>query len=221
MRVANFTLLIPEGQERESGHVFLNNGQQFTLKMVNHWFDRACDAEITVDGKSLGGFRINSGATITLERPPNETGRFTFYRSVSEEAAMSGVAMVENKERGLVSVRFKPEVRRPKSVLRSAGGGQSMRGMDQEEKTSGGIITPQAMMSFHDGGTTETSVNLESGITGLSGHSNQQFETVTPLIYDAAEEVVINIRLVCDKTVRPLQAVQTVPRSNDIPAPVQ
>ncbi len=218
MRIGNSSLIIPEGREWESGHVGLPHGRQFTVNMRNHWHDRACDAELTVDGKDCGGWRICAGGSVTLERPANDTGRFTFYKSDSTEAAKSGVSEVASEQRGLVVVRFRPEHKRTRSSVlhmtqnvnvKGCGGGMSsLRGMPVETANLSHTTTDCCDEEKTSG-----------GITGLSGHSDQRFSTVSPLNYDPNEEVVITVRLVCVEDVRPLQSV--TPRSNPVPAAVE
>jgi len=212
MRVGNFCLIIPQGRERESGHVAIAHGTQYTIQMRNYWHDRACDAELTVDGKPEGGWRIPAGGTIILERPVHDTGRFTFYKAASEEAKAAGVDLVGNDDRGLIVVRFKPEF-----PLRHRPVGGVLRSMSMQP--AGGIsldCVPQGGETVYSSDMARTS----AGITGLSGHSNQQFVDVAPLTYDMTEEVLITVRLVCDESARPLTPQQVTPRSNAVPAPV-
>jgi hypothetical protein len=193
MRVGNFCLLIPEGRERDSGHVELAHGRQYTLRLTNQWYDRRCDADLSVDGKPVGCFRLHAGETMALERPSHDTGRFTFYRAGTVEAGQAGEANVGAADRGLVRVRFTPERRRE----RKADTGGILRSMS---------VRPMSMDPGYWGGTTETSIadgascgipmGAAAGVTGLSGHSGQTFTTVGPLDYDATEEVVITLRLV-------------------------
>lgn len=221
MRVGNFCLIIPEGHEKDSGHVSLSHGQQFTIQLRNYWNDRACDAEISVDGKDEGGFRVDPNGSIMLQRAQHDTGRFTFFRSASAEAQAAGIALVENDQRGLIVVRFKPEHARREiktmnmargfNTTKGGAGGQSMR--------SHGGFDPN---TFVDGGRDPLYAGEQktsAGITGLTGHSNQQFTTVANLNYDPTEEVTITIRLVCDDAVRPLMRVSS--KANPIPAPVE
>ena len=217
MRVGNFSVLIPEGRERESGYVQLNHGTQYSLHLGNNDHSRKCDATVFIDGKEVGAWRINAGQNIWLERPVNDTGRFTFYRSDSQEAGQSGVGNIAVESRGLVQVTFRPEKayiprgQHVNSTRRGGPCGQSMGSMEREVKTSGGILRTMGISPQN---------YMDSGMTGLSGQSNQQFNTVAPLIYDPTEETIINIRLVSLVGQDQPRELQSVPRSNDIPAPV-
>lgn len=217
MRVGNFSVIIPEGRERDTGHVALNHSQQYTIRLMSH-SHRRCDAEVTVDGKPVGTFRLNSHDSMTLERPSHDTGRFTFYQADSGEAAQVGVAGIASPDRGLIQVRFRVErqYERPKHLgsIRTCGmnpqsqpsydGATCNRGGEREEKTSGGIFVGAQ--------------NCAAGVTGLSGQSQQSFYSVAPLDYDPSEETVITIRLVVgDNGPRPLTAAS---RANPVPQQV-
>ncbi len=60
MRVNSFSVMVPEGQERDSGHVELRHNTQYSLRLGNHDSNRHCDAQVSVDGKEIGNFRINA-----------------------------------------------------------------------------------------------------------------------------------------------------------------
>lgn len=218
MRVGNYSVLVPEGVERETGHVHLAHGRQYTIQLLNHDYQRACDAELTVDGKPLGGFRLRPGGRAVLERAPHDHGRFTFYAAGTGEAAAAGEAAVAVPDKGLVQVRFVPERRRPDpvhqvkgSVLYARGGvrGQSAGGEARpaEDPTAFGPLRPA--------GAEEKTCG---GITGLSGHSDQQFVTVGSIDRDEAAAVVISLRLVAlpdgPRELRPAA------QGNPVPAPV-
>jgi hypothetical protein len=196
MRVGNFSLQIPEARERDSGHAEIPHGTVYAIRLGNHT-GRQCDAEVVVDGKPVGGFRIDAFGSITLERPAHDTGRFTFYRAGTSEAAAAGEANVATDSRGLVQVTFQPERYRPPPVARSGGLRPMSVGPQYEVKTSGSLrhMAPAGaggQMSY--GGTTETCA--APGVTGLSGRSNQSFYNVSSLDYDPAEVVTITLRLV-------------------------
>ncbi len=202
MRVNNFTVQVREGIEWESGHVKLGHGAVYSLRLGNDDPRRRCDAEVLVDGKHAGTFRLDAGQNMTLERPAHDSGRFTFFAADSSAAGQAGVADVARDQRGLIQVTFRPERRRP-PVLRDGPLSLCSAG------------TPRAF-----GYNEPTAKGLEAGVTGLTGQSAQQFHDVAALDYDPAGTVTISLRLVCssEAAVRPLTAV---PRSNPVPAPVE
>lgn len=200
MRCGNFSLLIPEGTERGSGHVAMQHDRQWTLRLGNHSHVR-CDAEVSIDGKDIGAYRIHAGQTIVLERSFQDSGRFTFLKSSSDGAKSAGIDDVSSDLRGLVQVRFKPERRRDlEKCVKTCGGMNTLR-------SSG--FAPEA-----------ASRGLESGITGLTGSSDQQFHTVSNLDYDPSGEVTISVRLVHDSFAQP-RRLEPVGRSTPVPAAVE
>ena len=211
MRVGNFSVLIPEGVERDSGHVALEHGRQYTLRLMNH-DHRQCDAEVTVDGKPMHGFRLYGNGSVTLERMPDDPGRLTFYSAGTADAAQAGEGQIASPDKGLIQVRFVP-AKRPvytppaAPVPRRYGtSGQSMGG--------GGLLRSAAPLGFAPQAEEKTA----GGITGLSGHSNQQFVTVADIDRAEDEAVTISLRLITlVGGPRPLQPVR---QGNPVPAPV-
>ncbi len=203
MRVGSFSLLIPEGVERSNGYVGLAHATQYTVRLGNHGH-RRCDAEVWVDGKPIGTYRVNAGCTVTLERAAHDAGRFTFFRAESAEGGAAGAAGVDAPARGLVQVIFRPErqaVRLNNVRARTCGGPgpQSVpKGVTEyEERTAGGLVP---------------------GVTGLTGHSNQAFVEVPDLDHDPAGEVTISLRLVADAG--GVRELAPAPRANPVPPPV-
>lgn len=196
MRVGNYSLVIPEGTEREAGYVALPHGTQYTIQLRNHSGYRRCDAAVTIDGKPIGTFRLGTFGGATLEKSPDEDGRFTFYASGSGDAAAAGEAAVSAEAKGLIQVRFVPET---KVEAVSRGYGASARSISKS-------------MSFYGDEKTV------GGITGLSGHSDQRFTEVGPMPLDEAEAVLISIRLILGTSgPRPLIGAA---KGNPVPPPV-
>lgn len=207
MRVGSFSVLIPEGRERETGYIELPHGRVYTLRIGNH-DHRRCDAEITIDGKSIGAFRINANQNVTLERSADDSGRFTFFKADSGEAASAGIAKIDNVSRGLLQVVFRPERRSPGNVVRTMGMSTTMDcgSGEREDKTSGGLLSAFAPQ------------NCAAGITGLTGHSSQGFTSVSNLDYDPSGETTISLRLVAD--MGGVRELRESSRANPVPAPV-
>ena len=204
MRVNSFSVLVPEGRERDSGHVELNHNTVYSLKLGNHDSNRDCDALVRVDGKEVGGFRIRAGCTMVLERPGHDDGRFTFFEANSQQGTDAGAANVVTSDRGLIQVVFKPERKRTRQQI---VGDAARKGFYGEEKTCGGL---RSLSSF-------APQNVSAGVTGLTGKSGQQFVNVPELDYEPNQEVTISVRLVCGRGIRELTST---PRSNEVPVPV-
>lgn len=230
MRVANFSLLIPEGRERDCGHVEMAHGAVYRLRLCNHNHSLRCDAVIMVDGKDMGTYRIERHGEITLERSYYDSGRFTFFKTDSEEGQAAGAGGVGRDDRGLIQVIFKPEkkaVRPEKKAVRPVRQWRPWCLFDNIWRSPD--IHPH-LCSVSPKGLDETTARdlygmegdreerTSAGVTGLTGHSSQGFYTVADLDYDPDGVVTINVRLVCIAAVRPLVAV---PRSNPVPAPVE
>lgn len=223
MRFGDFEVRIPRGDERASGYVDMTHGQVYALELRNH-ADKRCDADVVIDGKLVGRFRLEARDTLNLERPADEAKCFTFYQSGSAEARAAEISRVAAEDRGLISVTFRPE-RDP--VVRSATrfgkhnrsltenalrwksrgvGGQSL-GSDWDQPTNGSITF--AASSFN---------SAVDGITGLSGSSDQRFTTVNDLKYDESGSCTIHLRL------RPVAAAVSplypARRSTPVPPPL-
>lgn len=224
MRVGNFGLQVLGGQEVDSGHVRIPHGTQYQIQLSNYEHGRRCDATVTVDGKEIGAFRLNAHETITLERGTEETGKFTFFETGSAEEKAAGGADVKTDDRGLLQVVYRPEkAYRPAppkySTTTRGPGGQSVGGWSADTGGAGETLLrciPQN--SVQPQGLHEFGETTKSGITGLTGHSNQKFHEVPNLDYADGEDVTISLRLVAGAAVRPLKAVK--PRSNPVPKPV-
>ncbi len=221
MYLNQYSVKIHPGVETTDGYVEMSHGTQYTLHLRNN-HNTACDAQVLVDGKDVGTFRISALSVIELERPSNDQGRFTFYRANSSEAQQADVQNIANVERGLIKVIFTPEKIKPVVY-------QPYPGETNWQPTSQPL-----MRGYGNTGTTMYQANATNtmsfasaacytsvaGVTGLSGHSNQNFYTVAPLDYDYTRQVVIHLRLVCKQiatnTPRPL-----VSTSNPIPPPLK
>ena len=134
MRYAGFVVEIHEGREVDAGYVQLPHGAVYSIVLGNE-MDRPCDAWITIDGKTVGGWRVPARMNVNIERPVHDTGRFTFYQIGSHEAQLA--ALADNDSLGLVTVEFRPE-RKPNPTSRSnkqglRSGGTGLTGHSEQE----------------------------------------------------------------------------------------
>lgn len=129
MRKGEFGLKVITGQELDNGLVVIKHGQQYKLRLSNYNPHLRCDATVEIDGKVVGYFRIGAYSSITIERPTNDYGIFTFYRHGSSEAEHAGLTGTNNE--GLITVTFVHEqidnfvnksFRRDASFCRTTGG---------------------------------------------------------------------------------------------------
>ena len=195
MHLNQFSVDVPQATEISGGYAELPHGTQFTIELHNYR-SVCCDANVVVDGKDIGTFRINPYGMATLERVPHDTGRFTFYTSTSHEAAMIRVAEVAESNRGLISATFTPEL--------------VVQALISPDLVAKGVPTR---------GTPTAQAGVTSGVTGLSGHSGQQFVSVDSITYDYSQRTTITLRLVCpSSSPHPLTPA---PLSTPIPPPVR
>jgi hypothetical protein len=138
LQSAGFELCIPQGHHLSSGHIRLEHQVFYTIRLSNH-HNRRCDVRLSIDGKEVGNWRIPANSTIELERPVNDTGRFTFYRLGSEGALAAGLS--ESEAIGLISAIFIPElIKKTNSVeiifskrTHDARGGTGLSGMSGQK----------------------------------------------------------------------------------------
>jgi len=90
----------------QDGYVELAHNTQYQLYLTNSNRSR-CDVAVHIDGKHVGTWRIDACKHIFIERPANDTGKFTFYRYGTAEANVAGLK--KNELLGLVTAIFKPE----------------------------------------------------------------------------------------------------------------
>lgn len=237
MQIGNFSVRIPEGQEQEAGHVHMRHDTPYTIELRNYYSTRRCDAEVKVDGKVIGTFRVNSLDRVRLERAPHDRGRFTFYKADTSEAQQAGVDNIATSDRGLIEVRFRAE--KPwQPPVKSVGGQHTNSGYRSRGHS---YPVDDVMLSSYKGGPEEeTAGNLEAmgrgykgampvsrlspGMTGVSGHSSQNFTEVADLDYDSSTETVITLRLVHQEPVyssrQEPRELTPAPRRNPVPDPV-
>lgn len=133
MNLHDYSVSIPEGRSSGDGYVQLEHGTVYTISLGNSGL-HPCDAEVSIDGGPVGVWRVDPRSTITLERPVNDTGRFTFYNAGTQEARLAEVSNGPNA--GLVTVVFRPGRRvQLGQTLYSAPvrGGTGLSGMSRQE----------------------------------------------------------------------------------------
>ena len=97
--------MVKQGTEK-GAYVEIKHGKQYTLSLRNHR-NVECDAEIKIDSTHIGTFRIPSQQKIELERPSNDTGNFTFYKSGTKKGNKAGIVQGKS-DNGLIEATFTP-----------------------------------------------------------------------------------------------------------------
>lgn len=207
-RVAGFGLGILGGRLVGDAVYALEHGQQYSVYLFS---PSLCDASLFIDGKDQGTWRILAHQGVTLQRPAADNGHFTFFRADSAEGDGVG-ADVARDQRGLIRVVFRP------GTIRYRPPNSPPRVIREEDE----LMTWNAPSPSFYGGSLRTTARMSSGVTGLTGVTNQHFGMVERLIYDPTQEVVIHARLVVDQFSRPQARPlpNSQPRSNAVPPPV-
>ncbi len=203
MLLNGFSVRIANGVEESSGYVSMRHGQVYQIQLRNN-NSRRCDAQIEVDGKVVGVWRLNAYQSSQLEHPAHDEGKFTFYKLGTQEA-QSAQLSASDPNLGLIKVTFTPEKEvRPATVSVGYSGTATYRGLGDTYSSDVYSMPKGIDMSF-------TSQSRSSGGTGLSGHSNQQYGQAAEIEYDYSGQTVIHLRLVCkdDDGVRPLTQYST------------
>jgi hypothetical protein len=104
---AAFSVFIPQGNHLPTGHVEMRHQAQYSISLTNNAREQ-CDAQVVIDGKHVGTWRIQPCSKVEIERPADDNGRFTFYRLHSSDGRRSGLR--NDEDLGLITVTFIPEV---------------------------------------------------------------------------------------------------------------
>ena len=215
MYLNDFSARVPEGKELPGGYVELEHDTQYTLNLRNNRNVRS-RAEVYVDGKHVGTFRLKAHGTLRLERPAHDDGKFTFYRLGTSEASDAG--LLDGPDIGLIRVVFTPELVQTWTYNSPwypynpwTPWKPPWRPQPYWTDWTGNSGITQTMNVSQTRQACSAPTNMKSGGTGLSGQSDQSFVTVPDLNLDTAQQTTIHLRLVCkgDDGPRPLTAFST------------
>lgn len=213
-----FSVNVPQAQEETSeGHVVLRHGQNFSLRLHNgHKYcgaNKPSDAEVWVQGRYIGTFRVPANQSILIEHPVNDYGKFTAYRNGSQEAEQIGLDTTSN-DNGLIKVIWKPGNQPVDRVQTTwdytwpdyySDCRKKVNEFDNTYDDGHYYRTTTSTRSYDLNTTYGTghygpsscvttscchSNNLTGGGVGLSGHSHQQFSEINQLSYDEPETVI-------------------------------
>ena len=214
IRVAGFAVSIPEGEKTLDDYFLLSHNQNYSITLRNY-SSRKCDADLEIDGKDMGTFRVPANSCATFDRPAHDDGRFTFYELMSKEG--NSVGLKANQNLGLVSVTFRPEVestmlfaaRPPDMSLRMGQSSPSDPSTERDSDTSGAAAKSLPTLP-------------RAGGTALTGKSNQRLHDAEQIKHDPHAAVIIHLRLGARIVSRPSEPrpLTSHPRSNKIPPPL-
>jgi hypothetical protein len=228
MYLNNYSVRI-SGHKESGQYVTLNHKEQYTVILGNKSAAR-CDAEVKIDGRLIGTWRLGVSETLVLERPSNDDGKFTFYRTGSEEAVKVGEHTVGASEKGLIYVTFVPEKLSNSFTFSSDPpvhwlSTDNVVVTDTLQYQNDSVTNTPACYTARSSTTTAGDVHFtnvsssntrSAGVTGLSGASNQKFVDAYNMDLDYSKQTVIALRLVAaSDDPRPLVAYST-----PIPPPI-
>ncbi|XP_066282953.1 uncharacterized protein [Branchiostoma lanceolatum] len=183
--------------------VEMDHGSSYRIRLTNT-HPRPCDAQLAIDGKEVGTWRLDPRQEVELERPEDEQMCFTFF-STRMAPAEAGIRRGE-EENGLVQVTFTPEKRREErtAVKDPYRGGDTVAGDDTASSDSSSQDEDEPFRS-------DTPLNWSSGATALQGVSRQEFEQVEgEMERDEEAQVIMILRLVA-RTDAPRVEVSSAP----------
>lgn len=175
-------------------YIALKHNTEYSLELQNNTNNR-CDAVVTIDGRSVGKFRINSYSGIVVERPVTKHQKFVFLRESSGDAYRAGIT--EGKyANGSVSITFYPEMHKFHSRIDY----DRARGFPYTNSSSETHCTKSYSMSSDIGSFNYMDVGtMSAGATALGDRSHQLFKHASELdSIDHNNITTIKFRLVVD-----------------------
>ena len=239
MFLNGFSLSIPESQEETSdGYVVLKHNQNFSIRLHNgHKFNGSCkpaDAEVYVQGKHVGTFRVPYSQTVIIERSVDDTGKFTAYRNGTYEAQLAEID-AGDPNNGLIKVVWKPgyKCKPPIDYVNIIENTPNITWdnsvINSNHLYDSGTFTNHASFNTSSSARigcqsnwslTTRNCNLSGGGVGLSGHSDQSFSEVDSLVYDEAETTIF-LRIAFRDEIRSIKQKRHKVYSTRVPRPLK
>ena len=226
----SMTILAPSVKRvsvNDHSYAALKHETEYKIKLQNDGGLRT-DVTLTIDGESVGKFRLDPYSSFVLERPQGAPRKFTFMKETSSEAREAGV-VAKSSENGVVKAVFVPE-KQPEFMYETAARISTNSLPKRSRNKSGGIAQHCFRESAGDcddgddgGHCKKMSMSLSSGATVLGGKSDQTFRTVGPITeYDHSKTTTLFVRMVVDEDKKyvSLKSVAT-PSSNTLPPRVE
>lgn len=164
------------------------------------------NAELWIDGKKMGKWRIEPKSDIVVERPEYNNRKFTFVKETSWEGAM-GKLKINDFENGLIEVKFIPEhnfnlVGYNKSIrsnIMSNDSSVKFGNMYSAYDLSNG---PHRQMRNFSSDNSSQSQSLSGGGTILGDDSFQKFRKADYINEDVHNTVIKRVRLVVNNNIK-------------------
>ncbi len=112
-------VVAPGAQLHGDQYVALRHETEYSLRFTNNCSQKT-DAELMINEKPMGKFRVPSHSSVTIERPAGEQRKFTFLKEDSPEAVQAGTVKGASQN-GTITVIFYPE--KPQIIHGDEGSG--------------------------------------------------------------------------------------------------
>lgn len=187
-------------KKNDHNYYSLPNFSEYKIRLTNHRPTRT-DAEVFIDGISVGTWRIGPFNSIVVERPANLNRRFVFVEQISKVVEDAGLDI--NCNSGLITVIFKPE---KINICRFAKSPYiSTPTFYDDSDTSYADINDDGVY-YHSNGsinemvTTDNTTSYNYGATILGKGTDQHFNLADQLtLIDYHNITRINLRLIASK----------------------
>jgi hypothetical protein len=177
----------------DKGHVALKHEDVFKIK-VNNPLPVRMQIDVYLNGKVgdeqafIGAWILRPFQEATLETYKSNGEQFTFIRKSSVEFKETVQDFVDNDDYGRVSVWFRSEQEQPQTFFKLNSPRSGEKGLTSySEDDYPGSLSGETTKSYNAGGIA------------LSGSSNQQFGTTTPITRWGDVNVIYDVRLVEQK----------------------
>lgn len=184
-------------------YISLLHNSEYSLLLKNSSGNR-CDAVVSIDGRSVGRFRLKPYGSFNVERPVKINKKFVFLKENSYLAGRAGVNQ-GNSENCIVSVIFYPElntINEDEAVEMSFDGdfGSSKEMLWCNKSARGLGISQQANFSNGSSNFAKFNDDISNGATALGDKSYQTFRHADKIKdFDHSKITTIQFRLAVDE----------------------
>lgn len=169
------------------------HGAHYQVFLYNH-LNRRAEAELSIDGKVLGTWRLNPHTPALLKTPTTGGKMFTAFFPDSAEGVTGELYNVPKNLLGLVTVKFFPEVQKIEP-MRNVSDDSTLWNQNSPVKSLG-IDDIVYRGASRGGSNAEASIRSKGMGTALMGDSNQHYGKVGALERDPNKIVIIHLRIV-------------------------
>lgn len=226
MVCGNYRVQIPQAIHGSDGSVLLKHKQVYSILLYNSSGLRA-DAEIKLDGNSIGKFRVNAQSSIEVRRPEEDDGKLTFYKVGSAQGGKA--LLIEGDDKlGRLEVTFWSEKEERNEVVALQASplrcdeesGDGLCSSVLKSQTNDIVLDPLIHTAGSQSEDAHASPNFQSygqdlkqakGGTGLSGKSRQRFKEAKKIELDKSKAVEIHLQLMLKPRFWKPPAVRAIP----------